>query len=135
MPIVSHPANKAFRDHFDETFGPKPKRPNECRIYNTECPTPELCRLAEPDAPCCAGQVNDDTGEGSMTLAELEKKLEEAPGCECRVPGPGNGNSKCMAPLRAVCQCACHSEQLFDCSYCTHKPGATCGCICHTKAP
>lgn len=32
------------------------------------------------------------------------------PTCDCRVPGVGNGNSRCMAPLRAVCQCPCHTK-------------------------
>lgn len=127
MPIVSHPTNKNYRDNFEQTFGPKPKRPNECRIYNTTCPTPDACRLQEPDAPCFAGQVNAQTftpecssscvivgacthvAAGSMTLSELEAKLAAEP-CDCRVPGPGNGNSRCKAPLRAVCQCACHTE-------------------------
>lgn len=35
---------------------------------------------------------------------------KDAPECACRVPGPGNGNSRCLAPLRAVCQCTCHRE-------------------------
>jgi hypothetical protein len=74
--IVSHPANKNFRDNFDQTFGPKPKRPNECRIYNTTCPTPELCRLHDPDAPCVAGMAAPDPAD-RMTLAELKAKLEE----------------------------------------------------------
>ena len=30
--------------------------------------------------------------------------------CACRRPGPGNGDSKCRAPFRAVCQCECHAE-------------------------
>lgn len=76
MSIVSKPAGAEYRDRFDQTFGSKPKRPNECRIYNTTCPTPDACRLNDPDAPCLAGQVNDDTGEGSMTLGELEAKLK-----------------------------------------------------------
>ena len=59
MSIVSHPTNAAYRDNFEETFGEKPKRPNECRIYNTTCPTPELCKLSDPAAPCLAGQVNE----------------------------------------------------------------------------
>jgi hypothetical protein len=75
--IVSHPANKNYLDHYTETFGPKPKRLNECRIYNTTCPMPAACRLNDPDAACLAAQVNDDTGEGSMTLSELMTKLGE----------------------------------------------------------
>lgn len=63
MSIVSHPTNDAYRSNFDATFGPKPKRPNECRIYNTTCPTPDACRLNDPDAPCLAGQVNDADDE------------------------------------------------------------------------
>lgn len=59
MSIVTRPATQEYRDNFDAIFPPKPKRPNECRVYNTTCPTPELCKLDDPDAPCCAGQVND----------------------------------------------------------------------------
>ena len=58
MSIVSHPANDAYRENFDRIFAPKPK-PNACKVYNTTCPTPELCKLADPQAPCLAGQVND----------------------------------------------------------------------------
>jgi hypothetical protein len=74
--IVSHPANKNFRDNFDETFGPKPKRLNECRIYNTTCLMPELCRLNDPEAPCVAGMAEPDSAD-RMTLSELMTKLEE----------------------------------------------------------
>lgn len=59
MSIVTRPATREYRDNFDETFGPKPKRPSECRIYNTTCPTPERCKLDDPNAPCVAGQVNE----------------------------------------------------------------------------
>lgn len=31
-------------------------------------------------------------------------------GCACRVPGPGNGDSKCHAPMRWVCRCDCHAR-------------------------
>ena len=75
MSIVTRPATREYREGYDLAFPPK-KRPNECRIYNTTCPTPELCRLNDPEAPCVAGQANDDTGEGSMTLGELEAKLK-----------------------------------------------------------
>lgn len=78
MSIVSHPTNKNYRDNFEQTFGPKPKRPNECRIYNTTCPTPALCKLRDPNAPCVAGQVDDDIDEGSMTLVELTAKLTDS---------------------------------------------------------
>lgn len=40
---------------------------------------------------------------------ETPKASDEA--CGCRVPGPGNGNSKCLAPPRAVCQCVCYRAQ------------------------
>lgn len=57
MSIVTRPATKEYRDNFSATFGEKPKRPNECRIYNTTCLTPELCRLSDPTAPCLAGDM------------------------------------------------------------------------------
>ena len=85
MPIVSHPANAAFRDNFEETFGPKPKRPNECRIYNTTCPTPELCKLSDPDAPCCAGQT-----------AAAEERLFDC--------------SYCTHAAGTACGCICHTK-------------------------
>lgn len=77
MAIVTHPANDAYRDNFEATFGPKPKRVNECRVYNTTCPTPDLCQLHDPNAPCVAGEMNKpDTGE-RFTIEELKAKLEE----------------------------------------------------------
>lgn len=49
------------------------------------------------------------TNEYRDNWAETFGGRKKAPDvCECRVPGPGNGNSKCMAPMRAVCQCTCH---------------------------
>jgi hypothetical protein len=46
----------------------------------------------------------------------IEEALASSPGAaggaacvlKCRVPGPGNGNSKCCAPMRMVCYCPCH---------------------------
>lgn len=50
-----------------------------------------------------------------------EHDTTRKPVCDCRVPGVGNGNSKCMAPLRAVCQCPCHVEgKCWGC--CAVKP-------------
>jgi len=62
MSIVSHPANDAYRDNFDRIFG-KREKPNACRVYNTTCPTPDLCRLGDPKAPCMAEQANDAAEE------------------------------------------------------------------------
>lgn len=59
MAIVTRPATAEYRNNFEETFGPKAKRPNECRVYNTTCPTPALCHLDNPGAPCLAGMAND----------------------------------------------------------------------------
>lgn len=64
MSIITRPATTEYRDHFDETFGKKPKRLNECRVYNTTCPTPGLCKLDDPNAPCLAGQVNPEESAG-----------------------------------------------------------------------
>lgn len=33
------------------------------------------------------------------------------PQCKCAAPGPGNGNSKCLAPTRAICGCVCHAGE------------------------
>lgn len=59
MAIVTRPATQEYRDNFEMTFGSKPKRNNECRIYNTECPTPDACKLRDPSAPCLVGEIAD----------------------------------------------------------------------------
>ncbi len=75
MSIVSHPANKNYRDNFAEVFGQKPKRPNECKVYNTTCPTPELCKLDDPEAPCVAGQVNDQDDDAKSVLRPIHVQV------------------------------------------------------------
>lgn len=76
MSIVSHPANQNYRDNYDAVFGAESKRPNECRIYNTTCPTPELCNLADPNAPCLAGALSNEEVGAGMTVEELKVELE-----------------------------------------------------------
>lgn len=78
MSIVTRPATREYRDNFEATFGAKPKRPNECRIYNTTCPTPALCWLGDADAPCMAGETNDAEPERAMSLEELKTELKVA---------------------------------------------------------
>ena len=46
MPIVSHPANAAFRDNFDETSALS-RSARTSAASTTECPTPELCKLSD----------------------------------------------------------------------------------------
>ena len=58
MSIVSHPANDAYRDNFEAVFGKREKL-NQCRVYNTTCPTPDQCNLKDPKAACIAELAND----------------------------------------------------------------------------
>ena len=84
MSIVSHPANKNYRDNFDETFGSKPERPNDDEpqgFYCRGCGRP-ICRG-------CGRPINPD----NYLIAD---------GCPCN---SGRGINHSLVP-QECCTCA-----------------------------